>query len=62
MKPTNFAVIPDAAEAAIRLRGQDAGANIGAADGPQGEPQDVASVSSQIFRNRIPGSARGGSE
>jgi hypothetical protein len=35
-----------------RLRRQDAGANIGAADGPTGEPQDAASLSILIFVER----------
>jgi hypothetical protein len=36
-----------------RLRRQDAGANIGVADGPQGEPQDAASLSSTSQQNRF---------
>jgi hypothetical protein len=36
-----------------RLRRQDAEANIGATDGPKGEPQEAASLSSPIFL-RVP--------
>jgi len=36
-----------------RLRKQDAGANIGVADGPKGEPQDAASLSSLMSKKRF---------
>jgi len=39
---------------------QDAGANIGAADGPQGEPQDVASLSNTPTKNGFRTSPRRG--
>ena len=42
-----------------RLRRQDAGANIGAAEGPKGGPQEASSLSSPpALRRSIPGSAR----
>ncbi|HEX5354306.1 MAG TPA: hypothetical protein VFW60_09515 [Rhodanobacteraceae bacterium] len=39
-----------------RLWNQEDGANIGAADGPKGEPQDAASLSNQARPRVIPGS------
>ncbi|HLI16866.1 MAG TPA: hypothetical protein VKV22_01185 [Rhodanobacteraceae bacterium] len=40
-----------------RLQRQDAGANIGAADGPKGEPQDAANLIKQTGPKPIPDSA-----